>query len=99
MDLESTQPLTEMNTSNLPGAKGRLARKVDNLTAIYEPRKCGSLDVSQSYGRLRRVTEIALRLLYIVVNASCFETDAYERASTDVNALAFPPCRHNVTVT
>jgi hypothetical protein len=36
MDLRSTQPLTEMSTRNLPGGKGRLARKADNLTAICE---------------------------------------------------------------
>jgi hypothetical protein len=35
--LVSTQPLTEMNTRNLPGIKGRPLRKADNLTAIYEP--------------------------------------------------------------
>jgi hypothetical protein len=32
-----TQPLTEMNTRNLPGGKGRLAREADNLAAICEP--------------------------------------------------------------
>jgi hypothetical protein len=32
-----TQPLTEMSTKNLPGGKGRPARKSDNLTAICEP--------------------------------------------------------------
>jgi hypothetical protein len=37
MALGSTQPLTEMSTRNLPGGKGWPARKVDNLTAIYEP--------------------------------------------------------------
>jgi hypothetical protein len=26
-----------MSTTNLPGGKGRSARKVENLTAIYEP--------------------------------------------------------------
>jgi hypothetical protein len=31
------QPLTEMSTRNLPGSKGRPARKADNLTAICEP--------------------------------------------------------------
>jgi hypothetical protein len=34
--LGSTQPLTEMSTRNLPGGKGRPARKAD-LTAICEP--------------------------------------------------------------
>jgi hypothetical protein len=37
MALGSTQPLTEMSTTNLPGAKGRPAHKADNLTAICEP--------------------------------------------------------------
>jgi hypothetical protein len=37
MALVSTQPLTEMSTRNLPGGKGRQARKADNLTAICEP--------------------------------------------------------------
>jgi hypothetical protein len=38
MALESTQPLTEISTKNLPGGKGgRPARKADNLTAICEP--------------------------------------------------------------
>jgi hypothetical protein len=36
MALGSTQPLTEMSTSNLPGGKGCPARKADNLTAICE---------------------------------------------------------------
>jgi hypothetical protein len=35
--LGSTQPLTEMNTRNLPGGKGRPAHKANNLTAICEP--------------------------------------------------------------
>jgi hypothetical protein len=37
MALESTQPLTEMNTRNILGGKVRLARRADNLTAICEP--------------------------------------------------------------
>jgi hypothetical protein len=37
MALGSAQPLTEMSTRNLPGVKGRLARKADHLTAICEP--------------------------------------------------------------
>jgi hypothetical protein len=37
MALGSTQPLTEMNTRNLPGGEGWPARKRDNVTAICEP--------------------------------------------------------------
>jgi hypothetical protein len=37
MALGSTQPLTEMSTRNIPGDKGRPARKDDNLVAIFEP--------------------------------------------------------------
>jgi hypothetical protein len=37
MALWSTQPLKEMSTRTLPGGKGLLGRKGDNLTAIYEP--------------------------------------------------------------
>jgi hypothetical protein len=37
MALGSTQPLTAMSTRNIPGGKGRPARKADNLTAICEP--------------------------------------------------------------
>jgi hypothetical protein len=37
MALELTQPLTEMNTRNLPGGKGRPVQKADNLAAICEP--------------------------------------------------------------
>jgi hypothetical protein len=36
MALGSTQPSTEMNKRNLPGGKGRPARKADNLIAICE---------------------------------------------------------------
>jgi hypothetical protein len=37
MALGSTQRLREMSTRNLPGGKGRLARKADNLASISEP--------------------------------------------------------------
>jgi hypothetical protein len=36
MALRSTKPLIEMSTRNRPGGKGRLTRKADDLTAIYE---------------------------------------------------------------
>jgi hypothetical protein len=37
MGVGSTQLLTEMSTRNLPGCKGRLAHKADNLTIMCEP--------------------------------------------------------------
>jgi hypothetical protein len=37
MALGSTQSLTEMSTTNLPGGEGRPARKTDNLTANCKP--------------------------------------------------------------
>jgi hypothetical protein len=37
MTLGSTEPLTESSSRNLPGDKGRLVSKADNLTAICEP--------------------------------------------------------------
>jgi hypothetical protein len=33
----STQPVTEINTSNLPGDKEWPVRKADNLTAVFDP--------------------------------------------------------------
>jgi coenzyme F420-reducing hydrogenase delta subunit len=53
MALGSTQPLTEMSTSNLPGGNGRPARKADNLTVIcetimWEPRRITALWASTS---------------------------------------------------
>jgi hypothetical protein len=37
MAVGTTQPLTEMSTSNLSGGKGLPARNVDNLSVICEP--------------------------------------------------------------
>jgi hypothetical protein len=34
---ESSQSIREMSTRNLPGCKGQLAYKADNLTTICEP--------------------------------------------------------------
>jgi hypothetical protein len=37
MALGSTKPLIETSIRNLPGGKGRAARKADKLTGICEP--------------------------------------------------------------
>jgi hypothetical protein len=61
MALGSTQALTEMSTTNLPGGYGRPARKADSLSSVSRLSiKCGSLDVSHLYGLPRPVTGIAL---------------------------------------
>jgi hypothetical protein len=37
MAMVLTKPVAGMSTRNLPGGKGRPARKADNFTAICEP--------------------------------------------------------------
>jgi hypothetical protein len=64
MVLGSTKTVKEISTRNLPGGKGRPARKADNLTDICKP------TVSQPCGSPRSVTKIALPFLYIDITFS-----------------------------
>jgi hypothetical protein len=57
MALWSTQPLTEMSTTNRPGCKGQPVHKADNLTAICE------LTVSKMWEPRHLTTPRALRLV------------------------------------
>jgi hypothetical protein len=52
MALGSTQPLTEMSIKNLPGSKGRLASKADNLTAVCELIILENVGASTSHTRM-----------------------------------------------
>jgi hypothetical protein len=72
MALGSTQYLTEMSIRNLPGGKGRPARKADNLNAsceaivqkIWEPRRLTILWASTACYRDSFIFSLAKILAY-----------------------------------
>jgi hypothetical protein len=69
----STQPLIEMSTRNLPGCKGRSVRKAISSPSVSRfSRKCGSVDVSQSYAPSWLVTGIVLHF-FTLLSFSCSE--------------------------
>jgi hypothetical protein len=71
MALGSIQPLTEMSTRNLPGGKGWLARKADNLTAICELTVLKNVGASMSYNSMACYRDRFTSYLYTYCVTMC----------------------------
>jgi hypothetical protein len=64
MALGPTQPLTKMSTRNLPGGKGRPARKADNFSAICDCMQNVGVSTSHNPMGLHGLLQGQLYLLY-----------------------------------
>jgi hypothetical protein len=67
MALGSTQSLTEMSTSNLPGGKGWPVRKADNLTAFCKPIVWRNVGAPTSY-KLMGLHGLLQGQLYLLIH-------------------------------
>jgi hypothetical protein len=95
MALRLTQPLTKTSTRNLSGGKGQPVCKAENPPPceIQLSRKYGRLDISQSYGPPRTVTELALPITLPCIQTSQLWFSSYSSwlaMSTEAEGFPLP---------
>jgi hypothetical protein len=77
--LLSNQPLTEMSTRNLPGGKGRQARRALNLTAVCEA-DCledGGASIPHTPMGLHGLLQVHLYIYIVLFTSTPFLSVAY----------------------